>query len=208
MDFKIQVPTALLPYNFTAPPNILSELGRLPKCPIHEYSASALSHCIKIPCISTDGSIAPWILANPTPNWSITFQSNEIIYGTAYWVNYRPGGLLEYLREHSDNYELIYRRDGINIFTLQVSQFSESGQWQVRITPVWHIPIRITTEADLILQDMSSIFNDHNQCAVCLDDAFLVKWPACTHTFCTDCIGRWRIINHLYTCPLCRSIDS
>jgi hypothetical protein len=159
---------------------------------------------MRIPCISTNGSSTPWMLANPAPNWSITFQSNEIIYGTAYWINYRPVGLLEYLRERSDNYELIYQRDGIDMFTLQVIQFSESGQWKVRITTVWHTPI-LTTETDLILQDMSSIFNPHAQCTVCLDDAFQVRWPVCTHTFCADCIRQWRTINHNHTCPLCRA---
>jgi hypothetical protein len=199
MAFRIQVHTALLPVGFAASDNILSELGCVPEHQIPEYSVSALSHFIKIPCISTDGRITPWMLANPAPNWSITFQSNKIIYGTAYWVNYKPDGLLEYLRERSDNYELIYQRDGVDMFTLQVIQFSESGQWQVRITPVW------PTETDLILQDMSSIFNPHAQCTVCLDDAFQVRWPVCTHTFCTDCIRQWRTINHNHTCPLCRA---
>ena len=207
MAFTISVDTAVLPANFTAPPNILSELRPDSSSPVWEYSDRELSLFLnRIPCSPIDGSTdAPWVLTNPSPNWSIMFHSNDIIYGTEYWVNYEPNCLLKYLRERADNYDLIYQRDGINIFTLQVSQIYESGAWKVRITDVWHTPIRISTESELILQDMQSIFTDHNQCAVCLDDAFLVRWPTCTHVFCSGCISTWRQINNTNTCPLCRA---
>jgi hypothetical protein len=212
MAFAIPVRTALLPTNFVAPPHILAELRPIPSHPIIEYSGEEQVRFRNIPCIPIDGSaVAPWTwtLANPMTNWTITFQSNETIYGTKYWIDYEPDGLLEYLRNHSNNYDLIYRRDGINIFTLQVTQFSEAGQWKVRINTVWHTTPALfavrqaTIELDLVLLDMQSIFNNHNQCTVCLDDAFLVRWPACNHSFCTDCISIWR--RHTNTCPLCRA---
>lgn len=205
IGFTIPVCTALLPYNFTAPPDIISELRPDFSNPIIEYSEKELSLNLKsIPCIPVDRIGNPWILANPIPNWSIIFHSNNIISGTDYWINYKPDGLLEYLRARADNYDLIYKRDGINIFTLQVSQFYELGTWKVRITLVWHILIRTITESELILQDMLSIFNNHNECSVCLDDAFLIKWPACSHAFCQDCTSAWRRNND--TCPLCRAL--
>ena len=194
MAFAIPVRTALLPTNFSAPPDIQAELRPIRSYPIIEYSGEEQVRFRNIPCIPVDGSaVAPWawILANPMPNWSITFQSNKTIYGTKYWVNYEPDGLLEYLRNRSNNYDLIYRRDGINVFTLKVIQFFETEQWKVRITTVWH------TTPGLFA------FNNHNQCAVCLDDAFLVRWPACTHAFCQDCTNAWRMVS--YTCPLCRA---
>jgi hypothetical protein len=211
-DFTMSIPinTALLPINFTASQDILSELRCIPDQNVLEYSA--MMCMIKItPCVSVDGSVAAWMQANPTHKWSITFTSKRTIYGTAYWVNYKPSGLLEYLRERSDEYDLLYKRNDIPIFTLRVNKFYESRRWYIRINTIWHfreeLPARATIiAAEQILQDMHTIFNLHNKCAVCLDKAFLVKWPACTHAFCQDCTNAW--CRERNTCPLCRASSS
>ena len=207
--FTIPVNTALLPIDFEAPPTIITEL-----CPdktrrFAEYSKiEYFVYLRKVPCIRNT-LLEPWILANPTSNWSVVFSADEIIYGTKYWVNYEPDGLLEYLRQRTSNYNLIYYRDGAPIFTLQVSQIEELGVWNVRITTVWHNTtiLEPTKELERTLQDMPLIFNYHEQCAVCLDNAFLVQWPTCTHSFCSDCTLSWRNgrVALSTPCPLCRA---
>lgn len=187
--FAIPVRTALLPFDFETSPTIITELCPDKKRRFTEYSKREYClHLRKVPCIRNI-LIEPWILSNPTPNWSVVFSADEIIYDTKYWVNYEPDGLLEYLWQRTSNYNLIYYRDGVPIFTLQVSQIEELGVWNVRITTVWHNTtiFEPTTELERTLQDMPLIFNFHEQCAVYLDDAFLVRWPTCTHSFFSDC---------------------
>jgi len=213
--FAMRIPTntALLPIDFQAPPEIREELRCIPNMQVQEYSERDRSlRFQKTQCVPVNGSVAAWMQANPTPNWSITFQSNQIIYGTKYWVDYEPDGLLEYLRVQTNEYNLIYKRDDIPIFTLQVKQFHESGTWYVRIDTIWHstyeLPFARTliNAAEEILKDMINIFNQRNQCAVCLDEAFLVKWPTCSHSFCQDCTSSW--CREKNTCPLCRASSS
>ena len=210
-DFTMSIPTntALLPIDFTASQDILAELRCIPDRQVQEYSERDRSLRLRMSqCVPVNGSLAPWMKANPTPNWSITFQSNEVIYGTEYWVNYEPSGLLEYLRERSDEYDLLYKRNDILIFTLRVNKFYESRTWYIRINTIWHSTEELAARATIIaaeqiLKDMPTIFNLHNKCAVCLDKAFLVKWPACTHAFCQDCTNAW--CRERNTCPLCRA---
>lgn len=211
MAFTIPVQTALLPVGFMVPPEIKYELTIMP-IGVEEFSEREYSlYLRKTPCRSVNGGGIPWMLCKKTPNWSIVFSSDEKVYGTEYWVNYKPDGLLEYLRQCSSNYNLIYRRNGTEIFRLQVSQFSELGQWQVRITTIWHNSLALLainlaiSDFDVILHYMSAIFTNHSECAICLDDAYLEKWPSCTHSFCRACIDDWRR-RQKNTCPLCRSL--
>lgn len=205
LAFIIGVPTAIFPIGFSASPAVERELSFNPDMKIHE---TTYQRCRKPICIPTNRDAeedASWFVAFPTPNWTIEFHSNEIIYGTEYWVNYEPQGLLEYLRERSEHYELHYKRDDILVFTLQVNKFYESGQWYVRITTVYHNINLNLQDSHLILQDLPYIFNTHEQCSVCWDNAFLVEWGTCTHSFCDDCVERWRQQGN-HTCPLCRAL--
>jgi hypothetical protein len=116
--------------------------------------------------------------------------------------------LLEYLRVRTNEYDLIYKRDDILIFTLHVNQFHELDTWYVRINTIWNSTEELAARATInaaeqILKDMPTIFNQRNECAVCLDEAFLVKWPTCSHSFCQDCTNSWR--REKDTCPLCRT---
>jgi hypothetical protein len=196
----IKVPTALLPTNFIAPPNFLNELQCHPDIQIQEYSDRDHSYNLRNTlCIPDDGSQSPWMMANPTQNWSIIFHSDNPILGTNYWINYKPHKLLEYLRIQTDKYTLTYYRNDIRIFTFQVAHYIDIDKIYVKIDTIWHISF----EADF-LKYIPMIFSIHNLCIVCLDDAFLVKWPACTHYFCNECINKWRDSGYI-TCPLCRA---
>ena len=182
--FTIQVQTALLPGDIDMPLDILSEF--LPNytvetCDtynfvnINEYyrTGLALNKCKYI----NNENLCPWILGNLNGNWSITFHTREPV-----WVAPVTTDLLEYLREQSTNYDLIYQRDNINIFRLHVSKFiDDSGWWRIRISDEWY-----------------------NECAICVSNAFLIRWSTCTHSFCRDCIDRWH--EHSNTRPLCRTI--
>jgi Zinc finger, C3HC4 type (RING finger) len=200
MAFTMQIPThtAILPIGFTALPGICEELRIIPNSRLEEYSNKEWElFCRQTRCVLVNGSVAAWMRANPMPNWSITFQSNEAIYGTEYWVDYEPDGLLEYLRLRTNEYDLIYKRDNIPIFTLHVNHFQESGTWYVRIDTIWHSieepPVATPATSALI-----------GLCAVCLEDEVsLVKWRTCSHAFCRDCTSRWRRTQD--TCPLCRT---
>jgi hypothetical protein len=205
----IPINTALLPIDFTASQGTLAELRCIPDQQVQEYSERDQSLRLRMSqCVPVNGSLAPWMKANPTPNWSIIFRSNEAIYGTKYWIDYEPDCLLEYLRERSYEYDLLYKRNNILIFTLHVNKFHELGTWYVRIDTIWHsteeLAARATINAaEFILQDMPTIFNQRNECAVCLNEVFLVKWPTCIHAFCQDCTSSWR--RERDTCPLCRA---
>lgn len=200
----IGVSTALLPKSFinTAPASILSELRPNIVEQFQEHSERERSlHLRRIPCITVDTHDSfPWILAEPLGNWQVIFASETVVYGTKYWVDYEPQGLLEYLRVRAPKYNLIYQREQVPIFTIQVSQFQESGTWYVRMTTKW-CSVEIDRYANQI--DISTIFTNHNECAVCLDTALLAQWPGCTHSFCHDCISQWMATNA--TCPLCRA---
>jgi hypothetical protein len=197
--FRIPNYTALLPKNFDASPEILLKLRVQPDISVKEYSSKVYSLFLRnTECIDPNTRIAPWMQANPIEKWSITFQSNEPIYGTEYWIDYEPEGLLEYLRKRTTQYDLIYKCDDIPIFTLHANQFHELGKWYVRINTIWHIE-------DQNLDNFPNIFYPHGQCAVCLEDAFLVRWRTCKHAFCQDCTTSWR--RETNTCPLCRSRD-
>ena len=111
--FTMQIPTntALLPIDFHAPPEIREELRCIPDSLVQEYSDRDETFRLrKIRCVPFNSRAAPWMQANPTPNWDITFQSKQIIYGTQYWIDYEPDGLLEYLQERAREYHLIYKR--------------------------------------------------------------------------------------------------
>lgn len=212
-----QVPTVLLPSNFQAPPSILTELRVSRDRQVPEFSEREYSLRLRrTECIAIDGNPHPWVKANPDPAiWSVFFHSPVEIYGTDYWRNYEPEGLLEYLRIQTNSYSLRYHRNRIPIFTCQVEQYNEDSNWFVRINTVWHNDIAasqqarsliLTNATDLFLQDISRILTPSAQCAVCLDDAFLENWQTCTHSFCHECMTTWRRARHQITCPLCRAV--
>lgn len=202
---------AILPCNFNAPSSITNELQCRSDISMCEYSSNEWLRAFRrVPCQLQDGNKHPWILANPTENWSIIFHSREPIYGTAYWVKYKPEGLLNYLQTHTDTYDLTYLNNGIAVFRIDVIQYlcPQTNKWFVNITTVW-LNYKLATAANKLLVDelilgyMPNIFSNHDQCAICYDNAFLEKWRTCNHSLCSDCMKEWRKQNS--TCPYCRA---
>lgn len=201
--FTLPINTVILPKGFNASEDILQELRPSTWQFISEYSEKELLNFRKTPCCDENGDKTPWVMANPTSNWKGLFQSETPIYGTSYWINYKPHGLLQYLRQHADEYDLIYLQDEVPIFKFHVRQYKEAEAWRVSIDTIW-LKRELALQAGQPIVTIQSIFAIHEQCAVCLEDAFLECWGACNHTFCSECITIWRMQGY-NTCPLCRA---
>ena len=206
------VMTAIVPSNFDAPDTLLSELGCYPDRKVHEFSMHIWDReSRRIQCFTEDGNNTPWMLANPKENWSVVFHSNEPIWGTGYWINYKPEGLLDYLRAHADNYELIYLNNGEPMFKFSAIQYicPLTNKWFVNITTIWinEALAKASQElldAKLILTFVPFVFMNHDHCSICMESAYLERWQTCNHSFCSECTKEWR--QNSYTCPMCRAV--
>lgn len=72
------------------------------------------------------------------PEWSITLVNNgATMYHLAFYEKYRREELMDTFRNSADNYTMIYNRNGMQMFKVQVYKFKEDGYQFVRLQFVW-----------------------------------------------------------------------
>ena len=80
------------------------------------------------------------------PEWSITLVNNgATMYHLAFYEEYRREKLMDTFRNSADNYTMIYNRNGMQMFKVQVYKFKEDGYQFVRLQFVWE-PVTVDTK--------------------------------------------------------------